>query len=157
MFSRRKETTDMKLLNRRCMIGLAVAAAVTPSRAAAPAVFLHNEGCGCCHQWAGHMARAGLPVAMKATDDLAAAHLRLGLAEAYHTCHVGEIGGYVISGHVPPADIQRMLAVRPDAVGLVVTGMPVGSPGMEHQDQLEAYEVLLIAHDGSSTVLARYG
>lgn len=147
----------MNTLNRRAVLTLALAAAATaPARAALP-VFLHNEGCGCCHKWAGHMAAAGLPVTLQPTDDLAAAHVKLGLAEPYHTCHVGTIDGYVISGHVPPADIKRLLAERPAALGLVVPGMPMGSPGMEYENQTEAYDVLLLAKDGGASSYARYG
>lgn len=142
---------------RRTVLGLTITAIATSTRAQQRPVFLHNEGCSCCHAWAEHMARAGMPVALEAIDDLAAAHRRLGLAEAYHTCHVGEIGGYVISGHVPPSDIARLLSERPDALGLVVPGMPVGSPGMEHQGRVEPYQVLLVARDGTAVAFARHG
>ena len=70
---------------------------------------------------------------------------------------MGEIGGYVVSGHVPPADIKRLLAEKPDARGLLVPGMPVGSPGMEMGDQTERYDVLLLARDGTTSVFATHG
>lgn len=148
----------MAAFDRRGALGFLLAAAASPLAAAAePPVFLHNEGCNCCHAWAERMASAGMPVMLRATGDLAAAHVKLGLAEPYHTCHVGVIEGYAIAGHVPPADILRLLAERPRALGLAVPGMPMGSPGMESGDQTEAYEVLLIGEDGSASTFARYG
>ena len=72
------------------------------------------------------------------------------------SCHTGEIEGYMIEGHVPVADIRRLLAERPDAVGLAVPGMPYGSPGMGPEDQREAYDVFLIRRDGSSEVFTSY-
>jgi hypothetical protein len=72
------------------------------------------------------------------------------------SCHTGEIEGYVIEGHVPPADIHRLLSERPDAVGLAVPGMPYGSLGMGPEDEREAYDVFLIRADGSTEVYGSY-
>jgi hypothetical protein len=70
---------------------------------------------------------------------------------------VGEIEGYVVSGHVPPADIKRLLSEKPAARGLVVPGMPIGSPGMEMGDRVDRYDVLLLAPDGTTSVFATHG
>jgi hypothetical protein len=70
---------------------------------------------------------------------------------------VGEIGGYIVSGHVPPADVERLLSEKPDALGLVVPGMPAGSPGMEMGGQTERYDVLLLARGGTTSVFATHG
>ena len=72
------------------------------------------------------------------------------------SCHTGRIAGYVIEGHVPAADIRRLLVERPDAIGLSVPGMPIGSPGMGPEDQREAYDVILIGRDGAANVFASY-
>ncbi|MCA8881810.1 MAG: hypothetical protein KDA73_18075 [Rhodobacteraceae bacterium] len=72
------------------------------------------------------------------------------------SCHTGRIEGYIIEGHVPVADIRRLLEERPDAVGLAVPGMPYGSPGMGPESEREAYEVFLIRRDGSTEVYANY-
>ena len=103
------------------------------------------------------MAEAGLPVLMEDSDDLAGLSSRLGIPPGLEGCHVGEIGGYVVSGHVPPADIKRLLSEKPEARGLVVPGMPIGSPGMEMGDRVERYDVLLIGRDGTTTVFATHG
>ena len=72
------------------------------------------------------------------------------------SCHTAFVDGYVIEGHVPAADIRRLLSERPDAVGLVVPGMPYGSPGMGPEDNREAYDVFLINDDGSTEVFTSY-
>jgi hypothetical protein len=80
----------------------------------------------------------------------------VGVPQRMISCHTGMIEGYVLEGHVPAADIRRLLEERPDAVGLAVPGMPYGSPGMGPESQREAYDVLLIRRDGSTEVFTRY-
>ena len=111
--------------------------------------------CGCCNAWIDHMKAAGYDVDVHEMDDLSALKVRLGIAPKHQSCHTGEIEGYVIEGHVPAADVERLLAERPDAIGLSVPGMPVGSPGMEMGDRKDAYDVLLIKKDGSTEVFSR--
>lgn len=131
-------------------------AALGPAWATGRPVVYRTPGCGCCHKWAQAMAEAGLGVDLRDVDDLAAVQAGLGVPEALRGCHAGEMAGYVLSGHVPPGDVQRLLAERPAGRGLAVPGMPVGSPGMEG-DAPEPYEVLLFQADGSSSVFARHG
>ena len=73
------------------------------------------------------------------------------------SCHTAEIGGYFVEGHVPVEDIKRLLAEKPDAKGLLLPGMPAGSPGMEMPDgTTEPYTVELVARDGSTTAFAQH-
>ena len=72
------------------------------------------------------------------------------------SCHTAFIDGYIIEGHVPAADIRRLLEDRPDAIGLAVPGMPFGSPGMGPEEDREAYDVFLITADGSTEVFSSY-
>ena len=72
------------------------------------------------------------------------------------SCHTARVGGYIIEGHVPAADIRRLLDERRDAVGLAVPGMPYGSPGMGPETEREAYDVFLIRSDGSTEVFTSY-
>ena len=81
---------------------------------------------------------------------------RLGLTRAQSSCHTAIIGSYVIEGHVPAHDVIRLLDEAPDALGLSVPGMPIGSPGMEVGDRKESYDVLLIKKDGTTNVFARH-
>jgi hypothetical protein len=148
------------MLTRRRLVASLFAVLATPAalaRAAAPPVFYRNPGCGCCLAWTERMAAAGLPVTMDDKEDLAGFSASLGIPAGLEGCHVGEIGGYVVSGHVPPEDIKRLLSEKPTARGLLVPGMPVGSPGMEMGEQKDRYDVLLLAKDGTTTVFASHG
>ena len=144
---------------RRTIIASLAALALPPAAQASAAtpVFYRNPGCGCCLAWTERMAAAGLPVLMEDRADLAGLSAKLGIPPGLEGCHVGEIGGYVISGHVPPGDVMRLLSEKPEARGLLVPGMPVGSPGMEMGDRIERYDVLLLAADGTTSVFATHG
>ncbi len=106
--------------------------------------------CGCCGAWVNHMRAAGFEVEVRELPDeaLAALKRRLGLAPEHTSCHTAEVDGYVVEGHVPAEDVTRLLAERPDALGLAVPGMPIGSPGMEMGGMREPYDTLLIGTDG---------
>lgn len=72
-------------------------------------------------------------------------------------CHTGEVDGYIIEGHVPAADLRRLLEERPDVKGLSVPGMPIGSPGMETPGrEAEHYDVLTFDAEGNTTVFSKY-
>ncbi len=149
----------MKSLSRRTILACLASGLVMPPRfaLAAAVVFYRNPGCDCCHKWAEAMKAAEFAISLEDSDDLAAYQTKLGVPEALHGCHAGVIDGYAISGHVPPEDIKRLLAERPQGAGLAVPGMPMGSPGMEMGDEKEAFEVLLFQADGSTGVFARHG
>lgn len=114
--------------------------------------------CGCCHDWIAHLKDAGFAVTAQDLEYDALADLKqtAGVPEGLVSCHTGRIAGYVIEGHVPAADIRRLLVERPAAIGLSVPGMPSGSPGMGPEDQREAYDVILIGRDGAANVFASY-
>jgi hypothetical protein len=114
--------------------------------------------CGCCHDWIAHLQDAGFAVSAQDLEYDALADLKqtAGVPEGLVSCHTGRIAGYVIEGHVPAADIRRLLVERPAAIGLSVPGMPFGSPGMGPEDQREAYDVILIGRDGAANVFASY-
>lgn len=84
---------------------------------------------------------------MQSLDDLSPVKTRLGVPQELQSCHTAEIDGYVIEGHVPAADIERLLEERPDATGIAVPGMPVGSPGMEYGERKDPYDVILFGGD----------
>lgn len=114
--------------------------------------------CGCCKDWIAHMERDGFIV--QALDEgNRAARSRLGLPARYGSCHTALIEGYVVEGHVPAADVRRLLTQRPEAMGLAVPGMPVGSPGMDgpaYGGRRDAYQVLLVRKDESAQVFNTY-
>ena len=92
---------------------------------------------------------------MHSVDDLSPVKSRLGVPQTLQSCHTAEIDGYVIEGHVPAEDIRRLLDERPDATGIAVPGMPVGSPGMEYGDRKDAYDVILFG-DGEQETYATH-
>ena len=138
---------------------LVLFAALLPAAAMAASVeMMTTSGCSCCHAWARHLRAAGFEVTVKdlAMGQLMRAKLDAGVPATLAACHTARIGEYIVEGHVPVREIERLLAEKPDAIGLVVPGMPSGSPGMESGDRRETYEVLLLKRDGKTEVFARY-
>ena len=107
--------------------------------------------CGCCKQWIAHLEAAGFDVEAIDSDDMNAVKQRYAVPRNLTSCHTARIAGYTIEGHVPADDIRRLLAERPEAGGLSVPGMPVGSPGMEIGDRIDPYRVMLFGESGEST------
>ena len=117
-----------------------------------------DPNCGCCNLWVEHLQASGFNVAVRDVGNTAA-RKRLGMPEKLGSCHTATVGGYVIEGHVPAADIRRLLKDRPLALGLAVPGMPIGSPGMdgpEYKGRKDAFDVLLVQKDGSTKSFQRY-
>jgi hypothetical protein len=117
-----------------------------------------NAGCGCCKAWVERMREAGFLVQVHDVDNLEPIRTRVGIPAGKGSCHTAEVGGYFIEGHVPAADIKRLLAEKPHAKGLVLAGMPMGSPGMELPDATtQPYTVEVVNADGSTSPFAQHG
>lgn len=127
-----------------------------PAFAASRIHVYKNPDCGCCGEWVKHLASAGFAVQVTEVADTAETRKKLGMPEKFGSCHTATADGYLLEGHVPAADIKRLLATRPKALGLAVPGMPVGSPGMEMGSRKQAYQVLLVDRSGGSSVFAQY-
>ena len=112
--------------------------------------------CGCCIAWARHMERSGFDVRVFDVSDLAGVKRGLGIPPKLAACHTATVDGYLLEGHVPAEDVERLLRERPPVRGLAVPGMPVGSPGMEGPNP-ERYEVLGFGGPGGQAVFARHG
>lgn len=123
-----------------------------------PVALVHRSpACGCCALWVDHLKQAGFRVQVRSAEDLTPVKQRLGVPFGKGSCHTAEIGGYFIEGHVPAGDIKRLLAEKPHAKGLVLPGMPMGSPGMEGPEgSARPYTVELVARDGSSSPYERH-
>ena len=144
---------------------LATALAV-PAATAMPAIAtttqtLHvrkDPGCGCCGAWIEIMQTHGFDATVEHMDYDALYHFKQanGITDDLMSCHTADVDGYLIEGHVPAADIHRLLAERPDAIGLSVPGMPYGSPGMGPESEREAFDVLLMRKDGRVELFNRY-
>lgn len=119
---------------------------------------LKDPNCGCCEAWVRILQAEGFDVTTEASVGTLLIRHKLdnGIPQAMISCHTADIDGYFIEGHVPPADIRRLLSERPDAIGLAVPGMPYGSPGMGPEESREAYDVFLIRRDGSTEVFTSY-
>jgi hypothetical protein len=136
-------------------VGLASLASWAEPPASPVIAIFRSSACGCCSKWAEHLQENGFTVEEIETHDLVSVKRRYGVPPQFSTCHTGVVGGYVIEGHVPAPDIQRLLRERPPAAGLVVPGMPMGSPGMEGEVS-QAYDVLLFDAAGRTKVYAHH-
>lgn len=162
--------TNMNLASRRSALRLslaAVGAAVLgqPLRALAgndkvPITVWKSPSCGCCGEWLTHLRKSGFEVVSNDIKDTAPIRRKLGLPDKFASCHTAQLGNYVIEGHVPAQELRRLLREKPNARGLAVPGMVMGSPGMEMEGPMagsrDAYDVLLVLADGSSRVYQSY-
>ncbi|WP_425045967.1 DUF411 domain-containing protein [Primorskyibacter sp. S87] len=150
-------------MNRRTVlagIGVIAANVATQSLAASqPSIHvLKDPNCGCCSAWIDILKQDGFDVTMENSTGTALFRYKFdnGIPQKMTSCHTGKIDGYMIEGHVPPADIRRLLQEQPDAVGLAVPDMPYGSPGMGPESEREAYTVYLIRKDGPPEIFTHY-
>lgn len=115
-------------------------------------------GCGCCEDWMKHVAANGFRPVMHDGGNVEV-RARAGIEDRYASCHTALVAGYALEGHVPAREIHRLLKERPSAIGLVVPGMPIGSPGMDgavYGGRRDPFEVLLIARNGQPSVYETY-
>jgi hypothetical protein len=127
-----------------------------PAQAAGPQVsVVKTPTCGCCSKWIEHLKANGFTVTFRDVPSTAEYRRLNGVPDSLQSCHTAVVAGYTIEGHVPAADIHRLLKEKPKAVGIAVPGMPLGSPGME-STRSDAYSVLLFHKDGSTSVFQKY-
>lgn len=153
----------MAILNRRSMLLSAAslgAVAAFPLRAETlpPIHVAKGTDCECCTAWVEHLRTEGFTVTEEELYGMLLINYKLdnGIPQRMTSCHTGKVDGFMIEGHVPAADIRRLLRERPDAIGLAVPGMPYGSPGMGDEASRDAYDVFLIARDGKTSVFTAY-
>lgn len=144
---------------RRSFLSVAVLLFVPlTAQSAEQMIVFKSASCGCCIAWMKHLEANGFQVVGKNLPNVVLMQKKraAGLRPDQSSCHTGQIAGYTIEGHVPAREVRRLLSERPDAVGLTVPDMPLGSPGMEAGDDKEPYDVLLLKKDGSTEVFASY-
>lgn len=150
------------------IFALALAVSLSPaagaqSRPAAPKPIMltvyKTPTCGCCAKWVEHMKQNGFTVHVTDMNDLATVKTKHGVPAKAQSCHTGVVNGYVVEGHVPAADVKRMLKEKPAIAGLALPGMPMGSPGMEAPGGIQPppYEVVSFDKKGATRVYARHG
>jgi hypothetical protein len=146
------------IFRKRTALALAPLAllACVGSAAAATIEVVKSPYCGCCQQWIDYLRAEGFEVRVVEAEDVTPAARRLGVPDDLRSCHTASINGYAIEGHVPAADIRRLLDERPDAAGIAVPGMPIGSPGMEQGDVRQPYATILFGRDGRRSLFAQH-
>ena len=142
--------------------GLVMASIVASGAALAASQHLDvksTSGCGCCLAWVKHLEENDYTADIEnlPMTGLMQQEIKAGLKPGLTSCHTATIDGYVIEGHVPAREIDRLREERPDAIGLTVPDMPYGSPGMgDAGPDADPYDVLLVRRDGSTEVFASY-
>jgi hypothetical protein len=138
--------------------------ALLPIQAAAPATKLRasplltvykDPDCGCCKSWVEYLRKHGFRIEAKDTRDMDQVKVNLGVPKSLMSCHTAIVGGYIIEGHVPAADIERLLKQKPKIAGLAVPGMPTGSPGMEGSPPVH-YQVIAFERSGKTRVFSNH-
>jgi hypothetical protein len=125
--------------------------------AASPEVTVYKTStCGCCNMWVEHLRSNGFKVTVHEVETTDEARAKYGIPEKLGSCHTAVVEGYAIEGHVPAAEIKRLLKERPKATGLAVPGMPMGAPGMDGP-RSDPYSVLLVGTEGKTSVYQKYG
>lgn len=140
--------------------GLALLAPGSALAQVQPRIVMYKDPhCGCCNGWAQRVPAAfGEPVRVVPTADMAAFKRARGIPEDLWSCHTGVIDGYLFEGHVPPADMQRLIASRNRQVrGLAVPGMPLGAPGMEAGGRTQRYQMIAFGPGARRSVFATHG
>ncbi len=128
-----------------------------PALAAEPEMVMYQHPeCGCCGKWADHMRENGFRVQQVKTLEMVLVKSEAGVPSELGSCHTATIDGYIVEGHVPASDVQRMLEERPAIVGISAPGMPLGSPGMEGPYPAERYDVIGFDASGSAYVFSSH-
>ncbi len=145
----------MKLRFRSLLLLAALGSASALSQSVAQVDVYKSPSCGCCGKWIDHLRKNGFKVEIHEVNDIPAARKKLGMPDRLGSCHTSKVGSYVVEGHVPAADIQRLLKEKPKALGLAVPSMPPGAPGMDIPNA-PPYDTLLVQADGSPRVFAKH-
>lgn len=129
-------------------------AAITAKNGDLPMMTVYkSRSCGCCKLWVEHIEKSGFKVSVIETEDLNPIKIKLGVPKSLGSCHTAKVGDYFVEGHVPASDIKRLLSEKPDALGISVPGMPMGSPGMEvPSGETQPYTVTMVKKDGSLSI-----
>ena len=130
---------------------------ISAAHAAPPQLTVYKTAtCGCCGKWAEHMKTAGFDVQVNDVPSTAPYRQKYGVPERLMSCHTAVVNGYAVEGHVPAADVQRLLKTKPAVKGIAVPGMPIGSPGMEQGDRRDAYVVVSFDDEGRIGEFQKY-
>lgn len=152
----------MMYSRRKILAGLAavpMASALPALAQSGTAIHVYKgRGCGCCTAWVNILKENGFAPTTDTMHPAELVQIKLakGVPQKLSACHTAVIDGYLVEGHVPVADIRRLISEKPDALGIAVPDMPYGSPGMGPETEREAYDVVLFKKDGSTEIFSRY-
>ena len=148
---------SLRTLVASALLGLATLGGVPTAVAAEDEVVMYKDpNCGCCGKWAEHMREHGFKVKEVATTEMGQVKGEAGVPQALGSCHTAKVGGYVVEGHVPAADVRRMLTEKPAVAGISAPGMPMGSPGMEGPYPADRYDVVSFDAQGRTAVFSSH-
>lgn len=148
---------SVRTLVASALLGLSTLGGISTAVAADDEVVMYKDpNCGCCGKWADHMREHGFKVKEVATAEMAQVKGEAGVPQALGSCHTARVGGYVVEGHVPAADVRRMLTEKPAIAGISAPGMPMGSPGMEGPYPADRYDVVSFDAQGRTAVYASH-
>jgi hypothetical protein len=151
-----KKRSFVKLVSWFAAIGVVITGGILmsqPPTQAADVVVYKSPSCGCCAKWIDHLEQNGFNVEVHNQRDMGPVKDRFGVPRNLQSCHTAQVDGYVVEGHVPAEDIERLLKERPDVKGLAVPGMPMGSPGMEGPRK-DPYDVLAFSDKARPSVFS---
>ena len=145
---------DNERMTRRSLVSMFPLMLLTAARAGAQptATVYKDPTCGCCTKWVDLLRTNGFAVTIRDLAELDRS--RYAVPAALRSCHTAIIDDKVVEGHVPIADVQRMLKLGADVAGVAVPGMPIGSPGMEGPNP-RSYSIVAFKADGSTYEFAR--
>src|SRR5262245_24255273 len=146
----------MKSIFLRYSLATLLSAALPLSAAGIKMQVFKTPTCGCCAKWVEHLKANGFDVTVENVPNTAPYRAKYGVPERLTSCHTGVVNGYAVEGHVPAREILRLVKSEAKAKGLAVPGMPMGSPGMEVGDKVDAYSVLLFGAYGNTSVYQNY-
>lgn len=142
---------------KRALFAVTLALTSAASWAATDVTMYKSPYCGCCSKWAEHMQNEGFNVKTVMMEDNEMYKLKMqhNITPDLMSCHTAIVEGYAVEGHVPAADVRRMLKEKPAISGISTPTMPIGSPGMEQGDQKDPYVVLAFDAQGKQTPYSR--
>lgn len=115
-----------------------------------------SPSCGCCSKWLTHLKENQFVIKDHVTEDVQQIKDKYGVPQNMSSCHTALVNGYVVEGHVPAADIKKLLKIKPAVIGISVPGMPMGTPGMEMGGRKDPYKVVSFDKDKKYQVFNSY-
>ncbi|QUM74951.1 DUF411 domain-containing protein [Moritella sp. 24] len=115
-----------------------------------------SQYCGCCTEWVDQMEDAGFTLNVINSEYMNDVKNQYGVPTNLRSCHTAIINGFVVEGHVPAADIKKLLAQNKRMKGIATPGMPQSAPGMDVPGATDTYQVVAFNKAGMQYVYNEY-